>query len=84
MKKIILKFQDWLINQQHREDVIGDLARMPDMQNMTPKVSRRKADEHRNWVEVVIRLSEPEYIAVFNEAWQEFLLAKLAAADPGD
>ena len=81
MNKIILKFEDWLIDQQYREDVIGDLARVPSMQNIDHKVSRRKTDEHKDWTEIVIRIADPGYIAVFNEAWQEFLLAKLAAKD---
>ena len=84
MKKIILKFEDWLIDQQHREDFIGDLARVPSMRNIDQKASKRKADEHKNWVEIVIKIAEPGYIAIFNEAWQEFLLAKLAAKDTPD
>jgi hypothetical protein len=84
VKKIILKFEDWLIDQQHREDFIGDLARILSMQNIDQKASRRKADEHKNWVEIVIKIAEPGYIAIFNEAWQEFLLAKLATKDTPD
>lgn len=84
MKKIILKFEDWLIDQQYREDVIGDLARAPSRQKIDHKVSRRKTDEHKDWTEIVIRIADPGYIAVFNEAWQEFLLAKLAAKDTPD
>ena len=84
VKKIVLKFEDWLIDQQHREDFIGDLARVPNMQNIDQKVSKRKTDEHKNWTEIVIRIADPRYIAVFNDAWQEFLLAKLAAKDTPD
>ena len=84
MKKIILKFDEWLIDQQYREDLIGDLARDPSMQDIEHKVSRRKTDEHKNWTEIVIKIADPGYIAVFNEAWQEFLLAKLAAKDTPD
>ena len=76
---MILKFEKWLINQQYRDDLIGDLARVLSMQNIDRKLSRRKSDEHKNWVEIVIGIAEPGYIAVFNEAWQEFLLAKKQA-----
>jgi hypothetical protein len=73
---MFLRFEEWLINQQNRDDLIGDLARILNMQNIDRKPSRRKLDEHKNWAEIVIGISEPGYIAVFNEAWQEFLLAK--------
>ncbi len=81
---MVLSFEDWLINQQNREDLIGDLARAPSMYDVNHTHSRRKADEHRNWADIVIRIAQPGYIAVFNEAWQEFLLAKLAAKDTPD
>ena len=81
---MILKFEKWLINQQYRDDLIGDLARVLSMQNIDRKLSRRKSDEHKNWVEIVIGIAEPGYIAVFNEAWQEFLLDKEVAADSLD
>ena len=78
---MILKFEKWLINQQYRDDLIGDLARVLSMQHIDRKLSRRKSDEHKNWVGIVIGIAEPSYIAVFNEAWQEFLLAKQSAED---
>jgi hypothetical protein len=78
---MILKFEKWLINQQYRDDLIGDLARVLSMQNIDRKLSRRKSDEHKNWVEIIVGIAEPGYIAVFNEAWQEFLLAKQSAED---
>lgn len=81
---MVLRFDDWLINQQHREDLIGILARTPSMHDGIHKSSKRKSDEHKLWADVVIRLAEPGYIAVFNEAWQEFLLAKQAANDSPD
>jgi len=84
VKKIILRFEEWLINQQHREDLIGDLARVPGMQNIEHRATRRRPDEHKNWVEIVIKLTEPGYVAVFNEAWQEFLLAKQTAKESLD
>ena len=81
---MILRFGDWLVGQQYREDVIGDLARVLNMQNADLKSSRNKLDEHKNWAEIVLRIPEPGYIAVFNEAWQEFLLAKHTAKDSLD
>jgi hypothetical protein len=81
---MILKFEEWLTNQQYREDLVGNLARDPKMQNVDHKSSRRKSDEHRNWADVVTSMAETEHIAVFNDAWQEFLLAKMAAKEPLD
>lgn len=78
--KIIIKFQDWLIDQQNRKDRIGDLARAPGMQAIELKTSKRNADEHKTWVNIVIGIPETEYIAIFNEAWQEFSVAKQAAS----
>ena len=78
---MFLRFEEWLINQQYREDLIGDLARVLCMQNIERKPSRRKPDEHKNWAEIVVGIAEPGYIAVFNEAWQEFLLAKQSTED---
>jgi hypothetical protein len=84
VKKIILKFEDWLNDQQYREDSIGDLARLPSIQNIEPSISKRKLDEHKDWADTIIRMDQPGYIFVFNEAWQEFLLAKQAAEDASD
>ena len=81
---MFLRFEEWLINQQYREDLIGDLARVLCMQNIERKPSRRKPDEHKNWAEIVVGIAEPGYIAVFNEAWQEFVLAKQAVKDSLD
>lgn len=81
MKKIILRFEEWLIDQQQREDLVGDLARVPSMQNIDHKVSKRRLDEHKNWTEIVIKIVDPGYIPVFNEAWQEFLVARQAAQE---
>lgn len=77
-----IRFEEWLINQQYREDIIGDLAHILIMRDAAHKPSKRKADEHKNWADIVISMADPRYIAVFNEAWQEFLLAKQAANDP--
>lgn len=74
-----LRFEDWLNTQRGRKDEIGDLARIPAMQEAVQKAVRRKADEHRDWANIVIRIAQPGHVAVFNDAWQEFLLAKQAA-----
>jgi hypothetical protein len=81
---MILRFEEWLVDQQYREDLIGDLARVLSMQNADLKSSRGKLDEHKSWVDIVIRIAEPGYIPVFNDAWQEFLLAKQSAKDTLD
>lgn len=76
MEKLFPKFEEWLGAQQTRADEIGELARDPNMQHIEHKTSRRKQDEHRNWVEVVITHAKPGFISVFNDAWQEYKLAK--------
>jgi hypothetical protein len=81
---MILKFEEWLTNQQYREDLVGHLARDPNMQNIEKKSTRHKSDEHRNWADIVTRIDEPGRTAVFYEAWQEFLLAKMAAKEALD
>ena len=81
---MFVRFEEWLANQQYREDLIGDLARLPSMQNIVRRPSRRKPDEHKNWADIVVGISDPGYIAVFNQAWQEFLLEKQAAKDSLD
>jgi hypothetical protein len=81
---MILKFEKWLINQQYRDDLIGDLARVLSMQNTDRKPSGRRLNEHKNWAEIVIGIAEPGYIAAFNEAWQEYQLAKQTAKDSLD
>jgi hypothetical protein len=78
---MILRFEEWLVDQQYREDLIGDFARDPSTQNTDRKPSKRKSDEHKDWADIVIRIAEPGYISVFNEAWQEFLLAKQSAKE---
>lgn len=78
---MFLRFEEWLTNQQNRDDLIGDLAQVLSMQNIDREPSRRKLDEHKNWAQIVIGIAEPGYIAVFNEAWQEYQLAKQSAED---
>lgn len=77
-----ITFDEWLNAQQNRSDPIGDLARVPSMHMAPEELSKRKSDEHRNWADLVIHIPEPGHIAVFNDAWQEFLLAKEAAQEP--
>ena len=77
-------FGEWLVEQQYREDLIGDLARLPIMQNSEQQLSGRKRTEHNNWADIVIDIPQPGYVFIFNDAWQEFLLAKQAAADALD
>lgn len=78
-----LTFEEWLNNQQYRKDPIGKLARVPDLQNPEIKSSRRKSDEHKSWATIIVNIAAgPGFIEVFNEAWQEFLLAKQAAKSP--
>ena len=54
------------------------------MQNVKPKTARHKPNEHKNWVDVVIGLAKTGYIPVFNDAWQEYLLAKEAGENSPD
>jgi len=79
-----IRFEEWLIDQQYREDFIGELARALSMQDIEHKASRRKVDEHKDWTEIVIKIADPGYVAIFNEAWQEFLLAKQVASISAD
>jgi len=77
-------FEEWLIIQQAREDLTGDLARVLSMQNVDDKPARGRFDEHKKWADVVIGITEPGYIPIFNDAWQEFVLAKQAAEESLD
>ncbi|CUS04874.2 protein of unknown function [Candidatus Promineifilum breve] len=79
-----LKFEEWLNAQQGRTDLIGALARVPSLQYNPQGVTRQKTDEHKTWADLVLHIPEPGHIAVFNDAWQEFLLAKEAALEPSD
>jgi len=76
---MVLRFEEWLTEQQVREDFVGEFARVLEMQDIKHKPSTRKVDEHKSWADIVIRMSQAGYIDAFNEAWQEFLLAKQAA-----
>ncbi|HLF88472.1 MAG TPA: hypothetical protein VI451_05980 [Anaerolineales bacterium] len=81
---MILKFEEWLTNQQARDDRIGDFARVLSRAEYQQKFSRRRWDEHKGWAEIVSRITEPGHIPAFNQAWQEFILAKEAASDSLD
>lgn len=71
-----LRFADWLFNQRHRKDDIGDLARVLALQDIGQKFSKHKVDEHKSWADIVTKIDAPGHIFAFNEAWQEFLLAR--------
>lgn len=79
-----MKFEEWLIAQQSRQDLIGDLARVLSSHNGTGPVSRRKPDEHQVWADIVIRNASPDHVFTFNDAWQEFQLAKEATGKSPD
>ena len=81
---MVIRFGEWLVDQQYRQDLIGNLARLPIIHLGDQKSSRRKPNEHNIWADIVIGISQPGYIPVFNDAWQEFLLAKQAAEDSLD
>lgn len=80
-EKKMLKFEEWLNAQQGRQDLIGELARVLGKQTGAESVSRRKPDEHKSWADIVIKTARPDHVAVFNEAWQEFLLAREATKE---
>jgi hypothetical protein len=76
-----LRFGEWLHGQQDRTDEIGNLARVPAMQMVIQGQPGRKLDEHKAWANIVIRIVEPGLVAIFNAAWQEFLLARQQAEE---
>ena len=78
---MILKFEEWLTNQQDRKDGNGDFARVLSKGELLSKSSRHKWDEHKGWADVVSRIPETGHIPAFNQAWQEFILAKDVEAD---
>ena len=78
---MILKFEEWLIGQQYRNDRIGDFARLLSKVEHQPPSLKRNWDEHKGWADIVIRFTEPDRIPVFNQAWQEFILAKETPSD---
>ena len=79
-----LRFDVWLKEQQTRQDEIGELARIPSMIGPESTASKRVIDEHHSWVDIVVKMADARHIPVFNEAWQEFLLAKQAAQGARD
>ena len=76
-----ITFEDWLINQQTREDEIGYLARVLAIQDIKEKTTRRKPDEHRYWVDAVTKIEEYGHVQAFNGAWQEYLKVKETIED---
>lgn len=78
---MILRFEAWLIDQQERADLVGNLARVLSQQEGSYKLPGRKIDEHKNWADVVVRTNQPGHIDAFNEAWQEFVLERQAAKE---
>lgn len=74
-----MNFEEWLTNQQGREDNIGVLAEVLLEQEKQVTSSKRKSDEHRRWADVVMKIEETGYIYVFNFAWQEYIEAKKTA-----
>jgi hypothetical protein len=76
---MLLRFEEWLGDQQNRDDLVGDLARILNIKKADQKPSKRRSDEHKSWVDMVVEMTDPGYVPVFNEAWQEFILAKQAA-----
>jgi hypothetical protein len=82
--KMLLKFGEWLTDQQNREDDIGYLARVLAVQEIQLKSSRQKSDEHKEWVDMVTKIDEPGHVFAFNDAWQEYLQARQAAEDKMD
>ena len=79
-----LRFDVWLKDQQLRQDEIGELARIPSMLGPESPPSKRVVDEHHSWVDIVVRMADARHVPVFNDAWQEFLLAKQAALRAAD
>ena len=79
-----LKFEVWLKDQQAREDEIGELARIPSMHGLKSTLSKRAIDEHHSWADIVTRMADVRHVPAFNSAWQEFLMAKLAAQGSAD
>lgn len=82
--QMTIRFDEWLNDQLHRDDYVGDLARVASKREAVPAPSRRAPDEHRIWADIVTRIVEPGYIDDFNDAWQEFLLAKQTAQESED
>ncbi|MCB9136251.1 MAG: hypothetical protein H6636_12550 [Anaerolineales bacterium] len=72
----MLKFEEWLTAQEVREDKIGDFASFWGNQPPPKTFSKRKVDEHKEWVERICRVAQPGHIVAFNNAWQEFVLAR--------
>lgn len=81
---MILKFEEWLTEQNAREDRIGDFARVLGKVEFPPLFLKHKWDEHKGWAELVTRIPEPGYVPTFNLAWREYVLAKESALESLD
>ncbi len=71
-----ITFQDWLLQQQSRADLVGNLARAVSTTDPHYTPTRRKNDEHKKWADIITRQGKPEYIQAFNGAWNEYLAIK--------
>lgn len=67
-----LTFQSWLGSQTQRQDRVGELARAMAEANYRTLKSKRKADEHKMWADIVTRYGEPRHVPAFNRAWDEY------------
>ncbi|HNB52617.1 MAG TPA: hypothetical protein PK530_11770 [Anaerolineales bacterium] len=74
-------FEVWLVEQQTRPDRIGEFACFWGKREMPTTIPKRYVDEHKRWAFLVSRVASPGHVAVFNAAWQEFLLARDALSD---
>ncbi len=73
-----LTFEAWLAEQHERDDFVGAFARGLNVENLEERFKRGKQNEHTNWVNIVLKMQQPEYVTTFNVAWQEYLLEKAA------
>jgi hypothetical protein len=78
-----MTFEEWITVQQSRKDFIGEFARILATQDREQTVSKRRSnvDEHRFWADIITRMPPPGYVVAFNQAWQEFLLARQKAKE---
>ena len=78
-----MKFKEWLNDQRHRNDAVGALAQATKDVSQVPLARGRQQDEHKKWAEFLTRNGTWRHVVAFNDAWQEFLLAKEAAGESG-
>lgn len=79
-----MEFYNWLAKQRDRQDRIGAFARAlsdVDTERLKKKRSgRRKKDDHKRWADIVVRRNNPNLVAWFNDAWNEFINIQEAQA----